>query len=123
MAQTPLIASQSLPLTLIDEFLDGYEPSNLGRAMTAEERALAEEVLFDFIVTDLATETPSACSMALPMIRDLILNRASHLVDEIEPLLRVIESASRRTTCQLKRRERSFDIMRENLVMLAAHQF
>lgn len=109
----------SLPVGLIDDFLYEYEPANLGRAMTVAERALAEEVLFDFIVTDLAAEPSAECRAALANIRSLVGTSAPALLDDVERQLRLIEHGSRRMSVQLARRERSFDIMREHLVMIA----
>jgi hypothetical protein len=109
----------SLPVSLIDEFLDGYRPANLGRELSALERALCEEVLFDFIVSDLAAEPAVGCSAALADIRRLIGTTTTTLVDDVERNLRVLERAARRAACQFARREKSFDIMREHLVMLA----
>lgn len=109
----------SLTVSLIDEFLADYESPNLGRPMISEERALAEEVLFDFIVTDLSTDHPPQCAEALAGVRALIAAEAPDLIEPISIQLGVIERAARRMSCQMQRREKSFDIMRENLVMLS----
>lgn len=104
---------------IIDEFLDGYEPSLMQRPLTDQERRLVQEALFDFLTEDI---DPGPCSewarisrRVLACAEQLAPRQRERMRSSVQQAARYIGSLRQ----QLARRERSFDLMREHLVSLA----
>lgn len=104
---------------IIDEFLDGYEPSLLQRPLAAQERRVVQEALFDFLIEDIDTgpcsEWAGVSRRLLACAEQLAPRQRDSMRSSVQQAARYIASLRQ----QLARRERSFDLMREHLVRLA----
>jgi hypothetical protein len=113
------------PGALIEDFLYQYESRAFGRSLMPAERMLAEEVLFDFLTNALDHNLPDQCSGAIRLIRE-VAGKLDGEWTQHGNVLRiasdVVERSARRHVVQLRRRERSFEIMREHLVVLSAER-
>jgi len=105
---------------IIEEFLDGYEPSLLQRPLTAQERRVVQEVLFDFLTDDIDvgpySEWAGISRRLLACTEQLALRQRDRMRSSVQQATRHIGSLRQ----QLARRERSFDLMREHLLRLTA---
>lgn len=103
---------------IIDEFLDGYEPSLLQRPLTVQERRVVQEALFDFITDDIdvgpCNEWAGISRRLLACAEQLAPRQRDRMRSSVQQAARYIASLRQ----QLARRERSFDLMREHLLRL-----